>query len=67
MLSLPFSDISMSTWSTEGVETQTTLLDPDTGKYHVICRSTHLTSFAVLMDITMLSTTEPPLTVSSSN
>ncbi len=64
---LLFSDISTSAWSTEGVETQLTLLDPDTGKYHVTCRSTHLTSFAVLLDVTTPSSTEPPITVNSSS
>ena len=43
--------MSESGWSTEGVETEFVRLDSQTGTYDVACRSTHLTSFAVLLDI----------------
>ena len=40
-------------WSQEGVTTEVTFHDKDKGTYDVICTSTHLTSFAVMLDVNM--------------
>ena len=48
---LCFRDVTESTWSTEGVVTELARQDPDKKTYDVVCRSTHLTSFAVLLDV----------------
>ena len=45
------SDKSESTWSTEGVETMFAEQNPETKVYDVVCKSAHLTSFAVLLDV----------------
>lgn len=47
----PTSDIAQSSWSEEGVETEVTATNDGKGTFDVICRSTHLTSFAVLLDV----------------
>lgn len=38
-------------WSVEGVETEVTSNNTERGTFDVICRSSHLTSFAVLLDV----------------
>lgn len=45
------SNLAESSWSAEGVETEITAEDEETGSFDVICRSSHLTSFAVLLDV----------------
>ena len=52
--------MSESSWSTEGVRTESIKQDPVTKVYDVVCRSTHLTSFAVLLDVNnVLSVRQP--------
>jgi len=46
-----YSDIAQSKWSKEGLETVSSSYDEERGVYDVICESTHLTSFAVLLDV----------------
>ena len=48
---LNHSNIAESSWSDEGVTTEVTSEDEEKGTFDVICRSSHLTSFAVLLDV----------------
>ena len=44
-------NLAESSWSSEGIETEITSQDEEKGTFDVVCRSSHLTSFAVLLDI----------------
>jgi hypothetical protein len=43
-------------WSQEGVATEVAFYDEEMKTYDVICRSDHLTSFAVMLDVNMALT-----------
>ena len=57
-------DLAESSWSSEGIETEITSQDEEKGTFDVVCRSSHLTSFAVLLDVNNVL---PNLTVSHGN
>lgn len=45
------SNIAESSWSVEGVSTKVIFEDEENGTFDVYCESSHLTSFAVLLDV----------------
>ena len=45
------SDAANSTWSTEGVITVSVDEDEQMRVYNIVCKSSHFTAFAVLMDV----------------
>ena len=45
------SNLAESSWSSEGIETEITSQDEEKGIFDIVCRSSHLTSFAVLLDV----------------
>ncbi len=46
------SDAANSAWSTEGVITVSMDEDKQMRVYNIVCKSSHFTAFAVLMDVT---------------
>ena len=46
-----FRNLAESSWSSEGVRTEVTSQNEEKGTFDVVCKSNHLTSFAVLLDI----------------
>ena len=43
--------LSESSWSSENVETEVAAYHEEDKTFDVVCRSSHLTSFAVLLDV----------------
>jgi hypothetical protein len=63
-----YSNEAEGFWSQEGVTTEVAFYDEEKKTYDVICKSNHLTSFAVMLDVNMAlsvsSYLQPPLLVS---